>query len=201
MQHKDPELMQRIQDFAESYIDKYHSSPSMVTIGNAIGVSNATVHRYLTYMDHEGMLSYDGKIISTKRTDAANDTISAPLYTSFIPCGSPNEVDDAVEDYVALPTCIFGDEDMYVLRTTGKSMINAGIAPGDYVVVKNTQFANDGDIVVALKDNANTLKRLLHDENGIPYLHPENEAMKDIKLKKGESFSIQGVVRFIIKAV
>ena len=75
-------------------------------------------------------------------------------------------------------SAIFGKGDFFILRASGQSMIEAGIDDGDLVVVKKQVEANDGDIVVALVDNQNTLKRYFRDdENKKIILHPENKKM------------------------
>lgn len=83
------------------------------------------------------------------------------------------------------------------VRASGQSMIEAGIDDGDLVVVKKQVEAKEGDIVVALVDNQNTLKRYFRDdENKKIILHPENKKMKDIIV---DECCIQGVACHIIK--
>ena len=95
------------------------------------------------------------------------------------------------------PTAIFGKGDFFILRASGQSMIEAGIDDGDLVVVKKQVEAKEGDIVVALVDNQNTLKRYFRDdENKKIILHPENKKMKDIIV---DGCCIQGVACHIIK--
>ena len=78
-------------------------------------------------------------------------------------------------------------------------MIEAGIDPGDLVVVRKQNTADDGDIVVALVDNETTLKRFYIDkEKKCVRLHPENRTMNDILVK---SCYIQGVAQHVIKAL
>ena len=79
-------------------------------------------------------------------------------------------------------------------------MIDAGISDGDLVVVRKTQEANDGDIVVALtEETGTTLKRLLHEKDtGRVILRPENPSMQDMTF---ESIAIQGVAVKVIKSV
>ena len=85
----------------------------------------------------------------------------------------------------------------YLVEMAEKNMIEAGIDDGDLVVVKKQVEANDGDIVVALVDNQNTLKRYFRDdENKKIILHPENKKMKDIIV---DECCIQGVACHIIK--
>lgn len=87
----------------------------------------------------------------------------------------------------------------FILRASGQSMIEAGIDDGDLVVVRKQVEANEGDIVVALVDNQNTLKRYYRDNaNKKIILHPENKTMKDIIV---DDCYIQGVACHIIKKI
>ena len=103
-----------------------------------------------------------------------------------------------VEDYMQLPVSIFGTGNLYILHADGDSMIDVGINDGDLVVIKEQDYANVGQIVVALDDNnCNTLKTLAYDnKKKCYYLHPENENYDDIYVK---GLSIQGVAQHIIK--
>ena len=92
---------------------------------------------------------------------------------------------------------LFGKEPHFILRASGTSMIEAGISPGDLVVVKKQNTANEGDIIVALVDGESTLKRFFYDEERqCVRLHPENRRMKDIYVR---NCYIQGVAQKVIK--
>ena len=80
-------------------------------------------------------------------------------------------------------------------------MIGAGIQEGDQLIIRKQVTADDGDIVVALLNQENTLKRLRHDADGHPYLHAENPTYPDIEIREEDSFYIQGVLTYVIKAV
>ena len=199
MRHKDPELMNQIRDFAEDYYLTEGHSPSTTEIGEAVGIARGTAYKYLVAMDEQGMISYDGSEILTEKIERITTTRDAVVYTGSVPCGSPETVEAMIEDYVSLPVSIFGSDEMYILRTRGDSMIEAGIEEGDYVVIKKHTTANIGDIVVALHDNENTLKTLRYDQNRRKYiLHPENADMEDIEV---DDLTIQGVAKFVIKAL
>ena len=199
MRHKDPELMNQIRDFAEDYYLTEGHSPSTTEIGEAVGIARGTAYKYLVAMDEQGMISYDGSEILTEKIERITTTRDAVVYTGSVPCGSPETVEAMIEDYVSLPVSIFGSDEMYILRTRGDSMIEAGIEEGDYVVIKKHTTANIGDIVVALHDNENTLKTLRYDQNRRIYiLHPENADMEDIEV---DDLTIQGVAKFVIKAL
>lgn len=199
MRHKDPELMNRILAFAEDYYLTEGHSPSTTEVGEAVGIARGTAYKYLVAMDEQGMISYDGTEIRTKKIDRITAARGAAVYTGSIPCGTPEAVEAMVEDYVSLPTSIFGPDEMYILRTRGESMIEAGIREGDYVVVKRQSTASIGDIVVALHGNENILKTLRYDRQKQKYiLHPENADMEDIEV---DELAIQGVAKFVIKSL
>ena len=87
---------------------------------------------------------------------------------------------------------------MNVWEITQKALIDAGIDNGDMVVVSKQNTANVGDMVVALVDNETTLKTYMVNEEGRMVLRPQNKSMSDIY---PDNCFIQGVVKFIIKAV
>ena len=197
MRHKDPELMKKIYEFAEDYYFSEGHSPSTTEVAVFAGISRSTSYNYLVAMDKLGMIDYDGKTITTEKMRmTSSDNGGVELYDRGIPCGELEEIDASVSGYVNLPTAIFGSGDLFILRTTGDSMIDAGIEPGDLVVAERQENAKDGDIVVALGgDTGSSLKRLI--KKGRRYiLHPENEKLEDIVVKE---LKIQGVVRFVIK--
>lgn len=199
MRYKDPKLMQRIRDFADDYYAEEGKFPSTTEIGKAVGVSRGTAYRYLVEMDERGLISYDGSEILTEKIERLRSTQVAEVYTGSIPCGTPESVEPMVDDYVSLPTSIFGSGEMYVLRTRGDSMIEAGIEEGDFVVVKKQHTAQIGDIVVALHNNENTLKTLgFNKETNRYVLHPENASLKDIEV---DNLTVQGVAKFVIKSL
>jgi len=199
MRYKDPKLMQRIRDFADDYYAEEGRFPSTTEIGKAVGVSRGTAYRYLVEMDERGLISYDGSEILTEKIERLRSTRIAEVYTGAIPCGTPESVEPMVDDYVSLPTSIFGSGEMYVLRTRGDSMIEAGIDEGDFVVVKKQRTAQIGEIVVALHNNENTLKTLgFNKETNRYILHPENASLKDIEV---DDLTIQGVAKFVIKSL
>lgn len=199
MRHKDSELMTRIKAFAEDFYLTEGRSPSTTEIAKAVGIARGTAYRYLVEMDERGMIHYDSGEISTGKIDRISPTKGAAVYDGAIPCGPLDVVEASVDEYVKLPTSIFGNGELYIIRTTGDSMINAGIESGDLVVVQEQSNARLGDIVVALHENSNTLKRLGYDaERGCWKLIPENDEMEPIYVN---DLSIQGVAKFVIKTL
>ena len=97
----------------------------------------------------------------------------------------------------SIPTEWLGSGEYFLLRANGDSMVDAGIDDEDIVIIRKTSEAEDGDIVVALVDNENTLKRLYRDEKKRKIvLHPENPDYDDIVVDYCE---IQGVAVKVLK--
>ena len=112
-------------------------------------------------------------------------------------------IDEYVEEYVNLPTNLFGKGDFYILRAKGNSMEDAGISEGDLVVILKQSTAEIGDIVVALDDqNQNTLKRFAgFDEDNKVVLEYMNEDVYPGKTILVKELTVQGVAKHVIKSM
>lgn len=199
MRSKSRELMHGILEYIDTYFFEHHDTPSNSEIADAMSISRSTAYKYLVAMSENGMLDYsNGEIMTAKMRKVSVNNSTAPILGAIV-CGSPEEQEEYVEEYVTLPQSLFGKGEFFILRAYGESMIDAGISPGDLVVIRKQQEARDGDIVVALVDNSNTLKRFyLDEENHKVILHPENKAMDDMIYDEVE---IQGVAVHVIKAL
>lgn len=197
MRCKSEEMMAQIKNAVEDFYFRLRRSPSISEIASEVGCARSTVHSYLWEMNKRRMLSYDGKTVETSVTQKADaDVVLTPVLGS-IACGEPEYEEENFESYVALPTSLFGGGEFFLLRASGYSMIEAGIEPGDLVVVKKQNTAEEGDIIVALVENETTLKRFYIDKKRkCVRLHPENSSMKDIYT---DHCYIQGVAQNVIK--
>lgn len=190
------ETLCRMEKYIKEYQSKNGRSPSYRNIMHGIGMSSLNlVQRYVFALEREGRIERTrlGNIEVPYQLKPSGTTI-APLV-GRIACGEPNFGVENIEESFALPCSVFGSGELFMLRTYGNSMIEIGINEGDLVVLRKQGTANDGDIVVALTDGNNTLKRLFH-RHGKIVLHPENKAMKDIVV---ENCEIQGVLVGCIK--
>lgn len=152
--------MKAIRGYVESYYRERLSSPSIRSISEATGIPRATVQRYLVDMDSRGMLEYSGRVAASPAIAKLHHGLCLRAIVGAIRCGSPEGEEADVEEYVNLPTSVFGGGSMYLLRAKGDSMHDAGIDEGDLVVITAQNEANVGDIVVALDGSGqNTLKR------------------------------------------
>lgn len=204
MRSKDPALMERIRDFAERFYRAEGRSPSTGEIAAALAIGRTTAYNYLREMDRRGMVDYDGRSIATEATRKCRaGLVSVPLVGA-IPCGTPEEEFENVEEYVQLPAAVFGGEELFLLRAAGDSMADAGIADGDLVVLRRQQTARPGDIVAALTDRGeNTLKRLAGCDaaTGETVLRYENQEKYPDREVRTARCAVQGVARFVIKSL
>lgn len=200
MRSKNPEYFTQLENIIDSYTDEHGRSPSVREIAKEMNVSIATVSRYISYMRDEGMLDYDGHrhIITKHQSKKNNETVDAAVYGN-IACGEPIFAESNVQEYVPLPTSIFGKGEFFVLKAKGESMIDIGIDDGDLVVIKKQNHAERGEIIVALIDDEATLKRYYPEPKKHRIrLHPENEDMEDIIV---DDCIIQGVAVKVIKDI
>ena len=195
MRTKDPELMKQILEYIEDYYIDHNASPSTTRIAEQMGIGRGTAHKYLVEMDERGMLSYQGRKITTERTEKMHTSTFRAAVVGDISCGLPNIAEEHIEEYVALPESMFGSGEFYILRAHGESMIEAGIDPGDLVVIRRQETAENGQIAVVLVDEEATLKRLYVEDNRVR-LHPENSEMEDFYV---DNCIIQGVAVKVIK--
>lgn len=197
MRHKSEKTRCEIISAIDGYFFEHKRAPSINEISTLVGHSKSTVHGYLKDLNESGRIVYDGTILETEAMRKADHAYTLAPILGAVACGAPQYEEENYEAYVALPEALFGKGEHFVLEAKGESMIEAGIAPGDYVVVRKQSTAEDGDIVVALVDNETTLKRFYRDEKReCVRLHPENKHMADIFVEK---CYIQGVARHVIK--
>jgi len=206
MRHKDPALKRRIKEYCEQYYLKTGGrSPSTRQIADAIGSFFTTVSRYLIEMNEEGMIRIDNGIITTEETDKMATAVPGVAVSGGVPCGEAEDIVEEITGYVSIPDLFLDDAngEYFILITHGDSMIDAGIDDGDYVILRKSSLARDGQIVAALLGGRDsTLKRYCED-CGKCWLWAENEEW-DIDrrfIPLGDGDSIQGVAVSIVKRV
>ena len=195
MRHKDQATFEKIEKFVNDFSDRYDFSPTMAEIADALGIGKTTVYRYLSQMKKDGVVDYSGfRNVKTTKTNV--QSVRIPVLGA-IACGIPKFAEENIEEYVKLPVSLFGQGDYFILRAVGDSMIGASIDDGDLVLIRKQDYANEGQIVVALINNDATLKRFYPEpKKHRVRLHPENPEMDDIITKDCE---IQGVAVKVFK--
>lgn len=188
-------MQQRIYDFLVSYIQSKGYPPSVREIGEAVGLkSPSTVHFHLKHLEEAGVIEKGagkGRAITLTAPPVPEDKV--PIVGN-VAAGSPILAEECIEDYLTFDTGGRSGE-YFALRVRGESMLNAGILPGDLVVVRRQETANNGEIVVAMIDDEATVKRLSR-KNGHTWLLPENDAYSPID---GTYAQILGKVAAVVR--
>ena len=175
-------------------------APSIREMAEELGVSSpATVKQHLETLVTKGYLRKTDEAIRniepTQKVWSLAKTFELPL-AGLITAGAPIEAIEEHGETVAVPAELAGDENCYVLRVKGDSMIDDGIHDGDYVIVERNFYPKNGDVVVALLDNAYaTLKRYYREKNRIR-LQPANKNYNPIY---AQNPAIQGIVKGLIR--
>ena len=107
------------------------------------------------------------------------DYVSVPVYGK-IAAGVPITAVEQIETHFPIPMSYVGNKDIFMLRVSGESMINAAILDGDYIIVEKQPTASNGDIVAALVDGEDATVKTFYKENGHYRLQPENDYMEPI---------------------
>lgn len=196
------EKMERLEAFIRTYNRDNGVSPSYRQIAEGTDLPLTTVTRYLHFLRDNGSIDLNCRSITTRQEKQTIATVpgemSVPLLGS-VSCGLPKLAEENVEEYIHLPVSLFGQDDFYLLRANGNSMINAGINKGDLVLIRQSDTADPGQIVVALVGEEATLKRYYPEpEKHRIRLHPENAEMEDIYV---DHCIIQGVAKNVIKSL
>ena len=172
-------------DFIGKYAAKYGYPPTVREIGKAVGLhSSSTVHAHLANLEKIGLLRRDPtkpRAIEVL-VDKAKKAIRSPglPLVGEVAAGEPVVAEERIEEYLEVPEVIGGETGDYILRVKGDSMKDAGILEGDYVIVRPTQVAGDGEIVVALIEEEATVKRFYKEKEQVR-LEPANKAYKPIR--------------------
>lgn len=203
MRHKNPELMDRIQNYiSDYYLQNAGAMPSTTQIAKAVGVVRSTAYNYLVAMDERGMIRYQDGQVSYDDLDKIMVDHELVDAVGSIACGSPALEEENLLYRTALPTAIFGKGPFFILKAKGDSMEDAGIEAGDTLVIRKDAAPKVGDIIVALDENQqNTLKRYggIDKKSHKAVLEYMNEAVYGDKKILVNELVCQGVLSHVIK--
>lgn len=188
------EAKSTIVDYINEYYGDYNAIPSVRDIAAGTGISVSTVHRCLRDMKENGELEYNGRrSVSTLRIDMEQIHHPMPVL-GYVACGEGQEETEEVIEYIRMPESLIGKGEFFALIAKGESMVDSGIEPGDYVIIRKQNTAEIGDIVVALDQGVNNLKALGFSKKRNRYFlrscNEDRERYKDIY---PEDLRIQGV--------
>ncbi|OOM77414.1 LexA repressor [Clostridium puniceum] len=173
-----------IYEFLKSYTESKGYPPSVREICEAVSLrSTSTVHGHLKRLEKKGMIKRDPSkpraLEIAELSAPKKEMINIPIVGK-ITAGLPILATENIEDTFPIPLdYIKHDNELFILRVSGQSMVNVGIRDNDLAIIESTQRAVNGDIVVALIDESATIKRFFKEKDHIR-LQPENDAMDPI---------------------
>ncbi|WP_130348536.1 transcriptional repressor LexA [Herbihabitans rhizosphaerae] len=211
-----PARQRRVLEVIRAHVDKNGYPPSVREIGEAVGLtSTSSVAYQLKALEQKGFLRRDPnrpRAIGVLPPDVDPSQVPVdhpevadieeqhpkPAYVPVvgrIAAGGPILAEQAIEDVFPLPKEIVGEGSLFLLRVAGDSMIDAAIADGDWVVVRQQPTADNGEIVAAMIDGEATVKTFKR-RDGHVWLLPHNEAYEPIP---GDEATILGKVVAVLR--
>ncbi|HAT4263384.1 TPA: transcriptional repressor LexA [Clostridium perfringens] len=175
--------------------------PSVREICQAVSLkSTSTVHGHLKRLEKKGLIYRDPTkpraLEIVELSNEEKELIDIPIVGK-VTAGMPILATENIEDMFQIPiNYVKHNNDLFILKVTGDSMIEAGILDGDLAIIEQKNIATNGDIVVALIENEATIKRFFK-ENGFIKLQPENKNYEPIIV---EDCSILGKLVGIYRA-
>ena len=216
----------RVLETIRDAIDRHGYPPSMREIGEAAGLASpSSVAHQLAALQRKGFLRRDPNrpramevmspdtALAAGRLDApaplrsvdadetgSGDQRPTPTYVPVvgqIAAGGPMLAEQVVEDVFPLPRQIVGEGTLFLLKVVGESMVDAAICDGDWVVVRQQQVAENGDIVAAMIDGEATVKTFKR-RDGHVWLMPHNPAFSPID---GDNATVLGRVTAVLRSL
>ncbi|MFA5135422.1 MAG: transcriptional repressor LexA [Patescibacteria group bacterium] len=197
-----PAKKQQMLNYLREYIAERGYAPTLTEIAREFKLSSlATVHEHLQFLHDHGFIrrDKDGKrgitIPHLRHEKSREESVLLPVV-GLITAGLPIEAIENRESELPVPKSIVQNKNSYILKVKGDSMVESLIADGDYVICEKTEYAKDGDTVVAmLEDGTATLKKFFKTKQYIR-LQPANKKYKPLYAK---NVIVQGRVLGIIR--
>lgn len=146
--------------------------------------STSSVHSHLETLEKNGYIRRDPskpraiEVVDDEFNLTRRELVNVPIIGT-VTAGQPILAVENIDGYFPIPTEYMPNEQTFMLKVKGESMVNAGIFDGDQILVEKQSHASNGDFVVALIDDSVTVKTF-YKENGHYRLQPENDYMEPI---------------------
>lgn len=159
--------------------------PSVREICEAVGLkSTSSVHAHLETLEERGYIRRDPakprtiEIVDDSFNLSRREFANIPMIGE-VAAGAPLLAVENIQNYFPMPTEFLSNNETFMLKVKGESMINVGIYNGDWIMVEKQETARNGEIIVALVDDSATVKTFYKESNHIR-LQPENDNMEPI---------------------
>lgn len=191
---------ERVLREVESFLHEHSISPTLGELAQRLGMAAQSVNEQLRRLERNGYIRRQPNVRrslvvlrSAEIKQAGVSQLVAVPIIGTVAAGRPVLAEENICGEVLVEETVIGSGSHFALKASGRSMINAGIQPGDIVIVRQQQIAENRDIVVALLDGEATVKRL-HYSAGRIELRPENPRFKPIVVQPDRDLRILGKV-------
>lgn len=202
-QDKATSKQKEILEYIKDTILRKGYPPAVREICEAVHLkSTSSVHSHLSALEEKGYIRRDPtkprtiEILDDSFNFNRREMVNIPLIGT-VAAGEPIIAEERIEDYFPFPAENLPNAETFMLKVKGESMVNAGILPGDKLIVEQRSTACNGEIVVALVEDSATVKRFFK-EQGHYRLQPENDAMEPMILDHVEILGkVIGLIRMM----
>lgn len=201
---------QRILEVIRQAVETRGYPPSVREIGEAVGLkSPSSVHSQLTALQRGGYLRRDPsrpRAIEV-RFDPVSELAVPSARSRAVPlvgeiaAGAPVIAEERVDDVYPLPRDLVGDGTLFMLRVRGESMVQAGVLPGDLVVVRQQPTVEQGEMCAALVDAEATVKFFRRTRSGEVFLDPANDGYEPIRVDPASDSAVLGKVVAVLRSL
>ena len=194
---------EEILEYIKAQILERGFPPAVREICEAVNLkSTSSVHSHLETLEKNGYIRRDPtkpraiEILDDTFNLTRREMVQVPIV-GRVAAGEPLLAEQNIEEYYPIPVEFMPNNECFMLKVRGESMITAGILDGDYVLVEKKNTASNGEMVVALIEDGATVKTF-YKEEGIIRLQPENDNMEPFILEKVDILGkVIGVFRFL----
>jgi len=177
-------------NFIKKYIVSHGYPPTVREIGSALGVSSpATIQAHINNLEEKGFIRKQEsknraiELLVDNEFESKDDMVIEVPLLGKVTAGSPIEAIEHPDEYFSLPSYLVpNNKEVFTLKVSGESMINAGILDGDIVIIERKNVARNGEIVVAMTDENEVTLKTFYKEASYFRLQPENDTMEPIIL-------------------
>ena len=183
---------EEILTFIKEYIVNHGYPPTIREICKAMGVSSpATVHAHLNNLEKKGFIKKEDtknraiELLVKNEFEPQNESVVEVPLLGKVTAGNPIEAIERPNEFFSLPAYLIpNNKEVFTLKVSGTSMINAGILDGDIVIIERRNTARNGEMVVAMTEENEVTLKTFYKEKDHFRLQPENDTMEPIILNQ-----------------
>lgn len=190
------ENRKRVAGFLQEYVSKHGRAPSLEEIAGATGLWKRSVEIVLKGLEKIGFIEITPGI--SRGIRIVDQGLARVPLLGEVHAGTPALSQEEAPEFLKIDKSFVSFRNPFALRVEGYSMKDAGILPGDIILLRNQDSAENGDTIVAFHNGGYTVKTIEYKGKRI-FLRPANPSYKAIEIRKEDEFSIIGKVMIVLR--